>query len=508
MSKIDIAIDILDKMQRGIRSNLPPDPNIWKDYEPSPTQKTFHINPAKERILLGANKSGKSYAGAAETAFFLTGIYPPWYPKELQYHPEKTKDRPFKAIVNVETMLKVKDNIVPYLNRFLHNKLNIWWNMANPQKHITEGICENGARVVFISNRMRTEAIEGGFADFFWADEPPKLDHYIAILRALLKKENRIIMTMTPLRFTWISRFFYDPPPVLKEVREKLGQWAVPFVVEMPLSENKYYTEEEKTYWATSLRAVSEDEAKARLLGIPYDKMGSIFPEFDENKHIITAEKLNPKEWTIVHSLDPHDKKGNCHLWLAIKKPNEKGISRKIILHCAFDPVRGKTIEEDVQMAKDIEENYIQSFFTAPVKVAVRYIDPRYAEQRQTLTGLSYHETYSAVASQKGYPMTFIAGSGSMSIGHSTIRQALKNIMEDGNPELMVDTANSKMIESFRHYCWQYGKDSPEDNEHKDVMDALRYAICQATYLDTNKENETVNELIDALELDFFSDLD
>ena len=32
----------------------------------------------KERVLLGANQSGKSYANCLELAFHLTGLYPKW----------------------------------------------------------------------------------------------------------------------------------------------------------------------------------------------------------------------------------------------------------------------------------------------------------------------------------------------------------------------------------------------------------------------------------------------
>jgi Terminase large subunit, T4likevirus-type, N-terminal len=50
-------------------------------YEPYPKQAAFHAAGAmhRERLLMAANQSGKTHAGAAEAAFHLTGNYPDWW---------------------------------------------------------------------------------------------------------------------------------------------------------------------------------------------------------------------------------------------------------------------------------------------------------------------------------------------------------------------------------------------------------------------------------------------
>lgn len=50
-------------------------------YDPYPFQKKFHDTgfQSNQRLLMCANRIGKSYSGAAEMAMHLTGIYPDWW---------------------------------------------------------------------------------------------------------------------------------------------------------------------------------------------------------------------------------------------------------------------------------------------------------------------------------------------------------------------------------------------------------------------------------------------
>src|SRR3977135_443890 len=50
-------------------------------YSPYPKQAEFHSNGAsyRERLIMAANKFGKTECGAAEMAMHLTGLYPVWW---------------------------------------------------------------------------------------------------------------------------------------------------------------------------------------------------------------------------------------------------------------------------------------------------------------------------------------------------------------------------------------------------------------------------------------------
>jgi len=50
-------------------------------YDPYPYQKAFHAtgNGANQRLLMAANRIGKSYCGSAEMSYHVTGLYPAWW---------------------------------------------------------------------------------------------------------------------------------------------------------------------------------------------------------------------------------------------------------------------------------------------------------------------------------------------------------------------------------------------------------------------------------------------
>ena len=74
--KVEAAITRLEavKAQRAAENKL-------SHYRPYPKQVAFHDAGAKhrERLLMCANRFGKTMCGAAELAFHLTGDYPEWW---------------------------------------------------------------------------------------------------------------------------------------------------------------------------------------------------------------------------------------------------------------------------------------------------------------------------------------------------------------------------------------------------------------------------------------------
>ena len=55
--------------------------NRIKAYDPYPYQLKFHQggSEANQRLLMAANRIGKSYCGSMELSYHLTGVYPDWW---------------------------------------------------------------------------------------------------------------------------------------------------------------------------------------------------------------------------------------------------------------------------------------------------------------------------------------------------------------------------------------------------------------------------------------------
>ena len=83
--RIEDIISTLNKRQEENRLNY---------YKPYRFQKAFHESgvEANQRLLMAANRVGKSFVGAMEMAIHLTGEYPKWWVG-------KKFDKPIKAWV-------------------------------------------------------------------------------------------------------------------------------------------------------------------------------------------------------------------------------------------------------------------------------------------------------------------------------------------------------------------------------------------------------------------------
>ena len=69
------VLELLQEKQKRVETNR------IKFYKAYPYQKKFHAQGKEcpQRILMAANRVGKSYCGAVETAYHLTGEYPEWW---------------------------------------------------------------------------------------------------------------------------------------------------------------------------------------------------------------------------------------------------------------------------------------------------------------------------------------------------------------------------------------------------------------------------------------------
>ena len=71
LEKLKLASELQRRLSR----------NKLSRYKPYLKQREFHAAGAtyRERLLMTANQVGKSYCGAAEAAYHLTGKYPEWW---------------------------------------------------------------------------------------------------------------------------------------------------------------------------------------------------------------------------------------------------------------------------------------------------------------------------------------------------------------------------------------------------------------------------------------------
>jgi hypothetical protein len=67
------AVEILKELERRKATNR------MVDYKPYEYQKKFHGDKSSQRLLMAGNRVGKSFCGAMEMAYHVTGRYPTWW---------------------------------------------------------------------------------------------------------------------------------------------------------------------------------------------------------------------------------------------------------------------------------------------------------------------------------------------------------------------------------------------------------------------------------------------
>ena len=178
-------------------------------YDPYPYQQRFHEtgHEANQRLLMAANRIGKSYCGAAEMAYHVTGLYPPWWNGRRYKQPivawaggvsnETTRD-----IVQYE-LLGSPDDPAAFgsgaIPKNLIIKVERKPGVPNAKsvaliKHVSGG----NSSLFFKAYEMGIEKWQGRSVDCVWLDEEPSRDLYSQAVTRTLDRRGMVYMTFTP----------------------------------------------------------------------------------------------------------------------------------------------------------------------------------------------------------------------------------------------------------------------------------------------------------------------
>ena len=183
--------------------------NRVKAYDPYPYQQKFHEggSGANQRLLMAANRIGKSYCGSMELSYHLTGVYPDWWKGRVYDRPivawaggvsnETTRD-----IVQFE-LLGSPDDPEAFGSGTIPKKTIIKTErkpgVPNAKsvaliKHVSGG----NSSLFFKAYEMGVEKWQGRSVDCIWLDEEPSRDIYSQAVTRTLDRRGMVYMTFTP----------------------------------------------------------------------------------------------------------------------------------------------------------------------------------------------------------------------------------------------------------------------------------------------------------------------
>lgn len=270
-----------------------------RTYKPYSWQQEFHdagrLNP--ERMLMAANRVGKTAGAAAETSFHLTGDYPDWWGG-------RRFDKPTLIWTGSPTNETSRDIVQNELLGGLGEKLGTGWV---PRASIVGQPTTRQAGVKNVVDSFSVRHKSGGLSlcilktyeqgwqkwqgtapHVVWMDEEP--DDYKIFSEAqtrILTSKGIVMVTFTPLLgVTDLVQHFQEG-----------GQGI--YVRGASWEDAPHLSKEDRDRLAASYRAHERD---ARTKGIPMLGEGAVFPVSDED--ILVAPFQVPDHWARIKGCD------------------------------------------------------------------------------------------------------------------------------------------------------------------------------------------------------------
>ncbi|MBE1275102.1 terminase large subunit domain-containing protein [Enterovibrio baiacu] len=299
-------LELLDKIEQTRKENR------WLDFKPYPFQKQMFEagNTFRSRYACLANRCGKTYAGAMELAYHLTGLYPTeethgWEWNGIRYdYPilawaigltaNSTRTVLQKEVLGTETakdLSAIGTGSIPrdYLD---FASIERDGNTVSTIRvaHHTNGVFDGWSTLDFRSTQQGVQSLMGQSCDYIWLDEEDwykSLEIYSQCLtRTSTKTKGRVLITATPeAGYTELIRKFEEEPKL--------------YIFHAGWDQAPHLTKEVK---AELLAGIPEFEVPMRTKGLPSKGSGAIFPIDDSE--IITGDFEPPIHWPVIAGVD------------------------------------------------------------------------------------------------------------------------------------------------------------------------------------------------------------
>lgn len=487
-------------------------------YRPQPKQEIFHRLTSTERAVIGGNRSGKSFASAAEFAHAATGI--PIIGADGKPLPDKyDRSKPmilwciglgedhigqtlFRLLfTNSSGMRKIRDKetgewrcydpsneddvarkaeskpagpLIP--PRLIDRK---GWAWENKALRVFEKCTLTNGNVIYAFS-SRADAKQGDSVDLIWIDEDiADPGDYTEWRARILQAEGRII---------W-SAFPHCQNDALLKLNERAIKQEgtvrpVATRVVLTLADTKYVSKQAQ---ADFLDGLTDDEKRARMDGEFVMDQVMVYPSFskyihaapaqseemdDPFDHAIRENRGEPlKNWTRYLMLDPGHTQAAV-LFAAVPPPS---LGNVVYLYDELYP-KHMTAPE---MARILYERL------SGLEVRAFIMDWHAGRQTVMGYGKTIYQIYSEAFAKQQLRSTvtgcgFAQGSDNILGGIEIVRNMLK-LQDHGRPVLRVNVDKCpNLCHEFSRYRKKVGKHATSDepiqaNNH--LMDCLRYGV-------------------------------
>jgi phage terminase large subunit-like protein len=472
-------MDPLDEVREIIRHlEIRKRINPLEFFERLPKQDQFHKCPDKVKGIFGGNRSGKSEEGAEYV---------------IQKCLAKPKQRWWAVAETEEVSINIQQRklweLLPKTElKYAHyDEVNGFRN--------AKIVFKNGSSIKFKTYKQGREAFASDDLDGIWNDEEPQIEICKEQRMRLIDRDGEMIFTMTSLNgITELMHELFEDHEVLESQYSPLVQEELPRVVKknsatffmLWSTENPHINQ---ARLAEEIKFMTRQEIKSRILGIPSNLSGKIYPNFQKRIHVVPDDYIPKKHVTIYHVLDPHDRKPWAMQWWAVDKTGRAFCIREYPWNKNFNEMEfdDKTYKDYVAAIREVEYEIIEEYGRS---VSKRIIDPNFGnatERKAEREGGQSKTTPKTELKKLG--LHFIDGIDALEAGHLQVRKWLHYEEKDGElvvkPKLFISERCENTIRHLSRYSRKdldtadgdvKDKAKPMD-KYKDFCDDARYFV-------------------------------
>ena len=471
---INRKLELLREQKKRLRFNR------IDQYDPYPYQQQFHetSKDSNQRLLMAANRIGKSFCGAAEMSYHLRGIYPDWW-KGRRY------DQPITAWAGGVSNETTRDIVQAELLGSPDDP-DAFGSGAIPKNYIIKTerkpgvpnaksvalirhVSGGNSSLHFKAYEMGVEKWQGGSVDVVWLDEEPSRDIYSQAVTRTLDRRGMVYMTFTPeAGMTETVAAFMN--------RIQAGQSLVNATWDDASEKIKSMKGQQghlsEAVMEQILSAYSPHEREMRRYGRPSIGSGLIFP-VDEEKIIIDPVEIKD-HWPRIAAIDFGWDHPTAVVWCAVDRDED--------VFYVYDCHRESKASPSI---------HAQAIRSRPHFIPIAYPhdgnrrdsmgNPGLADQYRNLgcNFLLEHFTNPAALGEK-------KGSNSIEEGIMAMLQKMEK-----NEFKVFNTLND-WFEEFRMYHRKGGKVVPIRD---DLMSATRYAFQSQRFAISGEDPTWTNEV-------------
>ena len=463
-------------------------------YQPWAKHATLHDQPWTKRIrvLLGANKSGKTYWGVNHGLAHSYGYYY-WKVKGLELDPA-TGDLPPREAIPPEFWVRRSDGlpisvpnvgmvvtglardrgigqvIYPVVEEMLPPsvKKSLRFRCSKVAGGIpTQMTLPNGSQWIFASSDQDPLTFEGTKLHWAWVDEPVRPFVFNGLWRGVAVDMGPIWFTLTPLgaAAAWMhARFVRSAPANTACLKVKMRD-------NLALSLQAIEEFESNGEW-------TDAERSARLEG-EFESLGNrVIHNWDRDVHVCPS-RLLPRDWLHGQTVDPHHARPPFVVWWKMDPATRQRHYYREYPVADFSKMRsgGKPPTDLAIIFRSIEGNDVPT---------VRIADPRFGKMVGQVHGAESTSWAERMEKCGLYYDTRVPNTGSVETGEQVIVDLLRYdrnypIGPTNCSKIIVHDCCTNLINSFESYGILPQRDATKgerekrSEEFKDPIDCVRY---------------------------------